>query len=135
MGPEQSQPVENTLKPPQAQYMVLRVANIDASAQFFSNLGFNPVRERHGNGPEHFSFSIHGNLVCELYPWNKNTSPPANFARFGILVSSLAEMRDRLSTAQIPVIRSSALGADREWILVMDPDGNQVEIFEKPEMG
>ena len=134
MGPQQSLPIENTLQPPQAQYIVLRVANIDASAQFFSTLGFNPDREQHGDGPEHFSFCIHGNLVCELYPWNKKTSPPANFARFGLQVSCLHEMRERLIAAHIPVIRESPSGEERQWILVLDPDGNQVEIFEHLEM-
>jgi|688.fasta_scaffold379269_2 lactoylglutathione lyase len=132
MEPQQSKHPDDVLQLPQAQYLVLRVADINASAQFFSLLGFNPIQEQHGSGPEHFSFRIHGDLVLELYPWNKETSPPTNFARFGLLVPSMSEIRNKLSVAQIPVTRESSAGANREWILVLDPDGNQVEISEHP---
>lgn len=133
MGPQQSHISDTTLQSPQAHYIVLRVGDITASAEFFTVLGFNPVREKHGDGPEHFSFCIHGNLVCELYPWNKDTSPPVNFARFGLQVPSLHDVRVRLSEAKIPITRESATDAQRQWVLVLDPDGNQIELFEQAE--
>jgi lactoylglutathione lyase len=135
MDPQQSHQNDSGLQSPQAQYIVLRVSDITASAQFFSVLGFNPVKEQHGDGPEHFSFCIHGELVCELYPWGRETSAPTNFARFGLLVSSLSETKERLLAAQIKVIRESATGATRKTMIVLDPDGNQVELFDQLDIG
>lgn len=51
--------------------LVLRCKELEASKQFYELLGFNFVKEKHGEGPTHYSSQGAG-FVFELYPLSKN---------------------------------------------------------------
>lgn len=66
--------------------IVLRVSDIHRSAEFYSTIGLEFVRERHGDGPEHLSALV-GRTVLELYPSSEKF--PASPLRLGFCVSSI----------------------------------------------
>ena len=48
--------------------LILYVSDLDASRDFYADLGLNLRREQHGMGPVHWSAQLDGGLVLELYP-------------------------------------------------------------------
>lgn len=53
--------------------IVLRVADIDASATFYRALGLVLIEEQHERGPRHFSMDVAG-VTVELYPRGERAS-------------------------------------------------------------
>lgn len=48
--------------------VVLYVADLDASHDFYAGLGMELVHEQHGAGPAHYSSTLDAGTVLELYP-------------------------------------------------------------------
>ncbi len=99
--------------------LVMRCKNIDTSKLFCESLGFQFQREKHGNGPEHYSAEIDG-FVFELYP-NKGVEPMDN-TRIGFKI-------DNLNT----LIKNFEIDSPYEFngsniYVVKDPDGRKVEL-------
>ena len=101
--------------------LVIRCRDIEASRNFYESLGMSFVKERHGSGPEHYSFTEDA-CVFELYP-NKGEMPNDNI-RLGFTVQNVAGIINKVSPLE------SYVYAGRRIYVVIDPDGRKVEISE-----
>lgn len=107
------------MREPRLDHLVLRCADLERSREFYEALGFVAVREKHGNGPEHYALETHG-LVIELYP---SVRTPTTGLRLGLEVRSLAEAERGVREVGATVVRVSESSA-----LFLDPDGNEVAL-------
>jgi len=101
--------------------LVIRCQDIEASKSFYQLLGLSFVKEKHGNGPVHYSCEQDG-FVFELYP-NKG-EPSQDNNRLGFKVSNLASIIQNIS-----VTNSYEFAGNTIYVLT-DPDGRKVEISE-----
>ncbi|MBP7280126.1 MAG: hypothetical protein KBA66_01020 [Leptospiraceae bacterium] len=51
-------------------YLVIKCNDLKKSKAFYEAIGFHPIKEKHGNGVEHYSFAIN-DFIIELYPSTK----------------------------------------------------------------
>lgn len=108
--------------------VVLRVADLERSAAFYSCLGLTFARHRHGNGPEHLAAEMLG-AVFELYPLSTDTTPTKD-TRIGFRVPSLDAAIAALGEFPGAIASSPK---DSPWgrrAVVADPDGHRVELLE-----
>ena len=101
--------------------LVIRCQDIEVNKCFYELLGLSFVKEKHGNGPTHYSCE-HDGTVFELYP-NKGEHPQDN-NRLGFKVANL-----------INIIKNVAVTSTYEFAgntvhVLTDPDGRKVEISE-----
>ena len=101
--------------------LVIRCQDIEVSKNFYQKLGLSFAKEKHGNGPEHYSCE-HNGCVFELYP-NKG-EPPKDDNRLGFKVSGLSNIINNVA------VTSSYVFAGNTIHVVTDPDGRKVEISE-----
>lgn len=108
---------------PRGSYVVLRVLDLEASADFYRSLGLELTREQHGDGPVHYSFPLSPDVVCELYPLRV---PPSTMTtvRLGFVVADAAGLRESLTRAG----RTITDGPTPNSFIVVDPNGNYVEV-------
>jgi lactoylglutathione lyase len=107
--------------------VVLRSSNLDRAVGFYSKLGLNFSRHRHGSGPEHFSAELPGG-VFELYPLSADGLSSLG-TRIGFRVPSvdgaIVSLGDSGTVVSPP--------KNSEWgrrAVVSDPDGHRVELLE-----
>jgi lactoylglutathione lyase len=113
---------------PTLNLVVLRCADIDRATAFYSKLGLNFTKHRHGNGPEHYSAELAG-AVFELYPQSADGASSLG-TRIGFSVSSVDEVIRALSAYPTAVVSQSK---DSEWgrrAIVADPDGHRIELLQ-----
>lgn len=74
-------------------FFVIHSDDLDLSVRFYSALGLSFVKEKHGNGLEHYAAEL-GQTVLEIYPGTpgSNTSPLV----IGFHVSNLSEILEAL---------------------------------------
>ena len=108
--------------------VVLRSADIDRTAAFYSRLGLEFSRHRHGTGAEHLAAETLGS-VFELYPLGvdgKSTPGTRIGSRVPSVDAVIAALADLPGTLVVPA-------ANSEWgrrAVVADPDGHRVEIVQ-----
>ena len=108
--------------------VVLRCADIDRAAAFYSKLGLHFSKHRHGTGPEHYSAELAG-AVFELYPQSGDGSSSLG-TRVGFRVSSVDDAIRGLSDYPTAVISQPK---DSEWgrrAIVADPEGHRIELVQ-----
>jgi len=108
--------------------VVLRSSNIDRAKSFYSKLGMQFSKHRHGAGPEHYSAELAG-TVFELYPQTAD-GPSSLGARIGFIVPSVDEVIEALSEYPDVVISPAK---DSEWgrrAVITDPDGHRIELLQ-----
>ncbi len=101
--------------------LVIRCKDIEVSRGFYQLLGLTFVKEKHGNGPTHYSCE-YDDCVFELYP-NKKLDPNDN-NRLGFKVSNILSVIESLD------IIDSYQFSGKTIYVTMDPDGRKVEISE-----
>lgn len=101
--------------------LVIRCQDVEASKNFYQLLGMSFAKEKHGNGPEHYSCE-HDGCVFELYP--SKTKPPRENSRLGFKVQDVASI-----IKQLPPTESYEYSGHKIYV-VTDPDGRKVEISE-----
>lgn len=112
---------------PTVNLLVLRSTDLQRAAQFYHTLGLVLTRERHGDGPEHYSSSVNG-FVFELYPL-ATCSRATTSTRIGFRVDSVDQL--------VPSLRALGAGLVTEvhdspwgrWAGVRDLDGHPVELL------
>ena len=105
--------------------IVIRVADLDRSQQFFESLGITFSRERHGNGPEHLVAKII-DLVFEIYPLGNGLSTSAT--RLGFQVDSLQNAIDAVVKCGAEIVTSPADGPWGIRAVIKDLDGHRIEL-------
>ncbi len=108
--------------------VVIRSADLDRAARFYTAVGVRLSRERHGSGPEHLA-GLAGAVVLEIYP--RGTGGETLGVRLGFRVSSLSRV-----IADVLAAGGSLVSPPKEspWGLravVSDPDGHRVELVEE----
>jgi catechol 2,3-dioxygenase-like lactoylglutathione lyase family enzyme len=105
--------------------VVIRTTDLEAASRFYSALGLEFSKERHGTGPEHLVARL-GPLVFEIYP----ASGGASFTgiRLGFIVPSVHAAVLAAEAAGGKVVSPPREGLDGVGAVVMDPDGHKVEI-------
>jgi lactoylglutathione lyase len=108
--------------------VVLRCRDLERAAAFYSRLGLEFSRHRHGSGPEHLAAELSGG-VFELYPMSVD-GPSTLGTRIGFRVSSVDAAIGALSDYPGAVLTAPR---DSEWgrrAVVADPDGHRVELLQ-----
>ncbi|MES2923175.1 MAG: VOC family protein [Verrucomicrobiota bacterium] len=112
--------------------VVLRSTDMERAAKFYSLLGLNFTRHRHGSGPEHFAAEVGGG-VFEIYPQAAD-GPSTLGTRIGFSVRSLDSAINALSEYPGAVISAPK---DSQWgrrAVIADPDGHRIELVESAGM-
>jgi lactoylglutathione lyase len=105
--------------------VVIRVADLDRSQQFFEALGLRFSREKHGNGPEHLAAEL-GGVVFEIYP--RGSGPATVGVRLGFQVASVEAAVSAVQQLGAEVATPPAAGPWGWRAVVVDPDGLRVEV-------
>lgn len=115
---------------PALHLLVLRAAELRATAAFYEALGFTFTTERHGSGPEHLaSIATEASpLVLELYPASCSVDTQA--VRLGFTVPNLAAALERLTAAGGAIVTAPRTSPHGRKAVVADPDGRRVELLE-----
>jgi lactoylglutathione lyase len=79
--------------------VVIRAADIERAASFYTALGLELHRESHGNGPEHYVAEMAG-LVFEIYPL-AGGKPPTTEVRLGFRVADVDAVVERITGAGV----------------------------------
>jgi catechol 2,3-dioxygenase-like lactoylglutathione lyase family enzyme len=109
--------------------VVLRTADLDRAAAFYTRLGLQFSKHRHGTGPEHFSAELSGGGVFELYPIGTDGTSSLG-TRIGFRVPSVDAAISALSDYPNAVMSPAK---DSEWgrrAVIADPDGHRVELLQ-----
>lgn len=115
--------------PPFMNLIVLRSSDIDRASEFYSEIGLQFTKHRHGSGPEHNTSCVHG-FVFEIYPIGKH--PPTIGTRIGFAVDDVDSIVNMLVAIGAELISPVA---DSEWgrrAVVKDLDGHVVELLTPP---
>jgi predicted enzyme related to lactoylglutathione lyase len=108
--------------------VVLRSADLDRAARFYTVLGIDFAREQHGSGPEHLACSL-GEVVLEIYL--KADGSDDSQTGIGFLVPSVGAIVEEVRLAGGTIVSPPR---ESEWGLravVADPDGHRVELTER----
>jgi lactoylglutathione lyase len=108
--------------------VVLRCSDVQRAVAFYTLLGLNFTRHRHGSGQEHFAAELSG-CVFELYPLTADGLPTLG-TRIGFRVQSLDAIMVALTAYPGAVLSRSK---DSQWgprAVIADPDGHRVELLQ-----
>ena len=103
--------------------IVLRCNDLEASRTFFSALGAVFTPEKHGTGPPHYACTL-GQVVFELYPAGRRN---ISDLRLGFVVCDLARTLE-----QVRHIGGTVLSESAGQAVVVDPDGNRIQLTGEP---
>ena len=104
-------------------YLVIKCNDFKKSKAFYEAIGFHLVKERHGNGAEHYSFALN-DFIIELYPSNKRVE---GILIFGLEIKiPIEEFIQRLKF----ISYDQELSKNKDAIFsINDPDGNKIHII------
>lgn len=112
----------------QINLVVIRAADLEASARFYRLLGLDFIKHSHGKGPEHYA-SENGSVVFEIYP-RQNETESSSGLRLGFQVASVDETVAALQTAGATIVSPPKDSPWGQRAVVDDPDGYRVELTE-----
>jgi predicted enzyme related to lactoylglutathione lyase len=110
--------------------VVIRVSDLDRAQQFYQALGLTFTREQHGSGPAHLAHTSDG-TVFELYPSGHQSLTSG--VRLGFRVASVHAALAALTMLGGEVASAPMDGPWGPRAVVIDPDGNRVEITQDRE--
>lgn len=110
-------------------FLVLRAKEARRLAEFYSVLGLNFVKEKHGEGPAHFSTQC-GESVLEIYPARQGTSGTSAL-RLGFNVDSIDELAQVLSAQGAELVVKPHGSPWGRCAVYRDPEGHTFELHEK----
>lgn len=112
--------------------LVIKTNQLEKQKAFYENFGLVFQKEKHGNGPEHFSTFIKPqNVVFEIYPLPKNQLKSDMTTRLGFQVDDLKKTIN--SILRIGGVIKSDIRKTEFGILsiVKDFDGRSIEVYQK----
>ena len=111
--------------------LVIRSSDIEKSCTFYTALGLQFSKEKHGDGPEHYACVL-GSTVVEIYP-RKNMSGklPGVSAMFGFRVPSIESAIESIKKLGAEMVVSPhETTSSGQYAVLRDPDGHRVHISE-----
>lgn len=112
--------------------LVLKTNQLDKQKKFYETLGLHFQKEKHGNGPEHFSTTLKDqSIVFEIYPLPKNQLVPDTSTRLGFRVDDLERTINAILKIGGKVkskIKEISFGT---LAVVKDFDGRSIEVYKK----
>lgn len=108
--------------------VVLRARDAPRLASFYSGLGLNFVRHRHGVGTEHFASEEAGG-VFEIYPVRADAEPTREL-RLGFEVADVRLAVSRLIESGAEIISEPAVSPWGLRAVIKDLEGHKVELTE-----
>ena len=112
-------------KMPTLELIVIQCSDIEASKDFYATFGLSFVEEQHGKGPRHYSCVI-SSVVFELYP--KKNDGTVGTMRIGFRIPDLDQTVEAIRSRGMRIQREVADSAWGRRAVVVDPDGNIVEL-------
>jgi lactoylglutathione lyase len=109
---------------PLLKLLVLRTHRLDEMKSFYEALGIKFVKEKHHQGPVHYSGSI-GSAILELYPLPDTAPEPDKSVRLGFVVPNLGTIATELGSAGIRIGPSERKSPA---VVIKDPDGRTIEL-------
>ena len=117
--------------PPIVNLLVLRSVDIHRARTFYLRaLGLPFVRERHGDGPEHYSYQVDG-FVLELYPLATGEESTSS-TRIGFSVDSVDELVLYVREEGAEVISEPHDSVWGRRAVIKDLDGHTLELVTPP---
>lgn len=110
--------------------LVLKTRQIEKMRAFYQALGVDLAEEQHGKGPVHFAGKV-GAVVLEVYPLPDDGTPTDSDTRLGFTVEKLAVTAERLQAIGILVPGNPQMTEWGQRVVVGDPDGRAVELYER----
>ena|SRR5258708_29330191 len=108
--------------------VVIRSRDIDRLAAFYSAIGLNLVKHKHGSGQEHFSHE-NGPVVFEIYPQQGDENSTTG-VRIGFQVQTVIATVEEAVRAGAQVVYSPKISALGLRAIIDDPDGHRAELIE-----
>lgn len=116
--------------PPIVNLVVLRSADIDRAATFYSAMGLLFMKHNHGTGPEHYSSEVAG-FVFEIYPIGSEQQPTTS-TRIGFSVDDVDSVIRLLEEVGGKVISTPKASEWGRRAVIKDLDGHSVELITPP---
>ena len=110
---------------------VIRSADLENAAAFYKELGLVMIKQRHGNGPQHYSAEL-GVTVFEIYPLDESR-PSTIGTRLGFRVNSLDKLIERFTAIGARVLTPPRTTARGRMAVMEDFDGHKIELTEEYE--
>ncbi|MDQ0229031.1 VOC family protein [Metabacillus malikii] len=108
--------------------VVIRVSNLEKSVAFYQTLGLHFIKEKHGDGPEHYACELE-QLVFEIYPSQKDSID--HTLRLGFQVDNIEMIMKKFSSSGDIVVSPPTVSQWGKRAVLRDPDGYKVELLEK----
>ncbi|MDX1957176.1 MAG: hypothetical protein SFU98_01315 [Leptospiraceae bacterium] len=104
-------------------FLTIKCKDIERSRSFYELLGINFVKEKHEDGPEHYSSNING-MVLELYPTKDNIK---NSLIIGLELDLLVE--EIIEKIQLRFGNQNITKNKNGNLVIKDPDENTIHLF------
>ncbi|GGH77838.1 catechol 2,3-dioxygenase-like lactoylglutathione lyase family enzyme [Filimonas zeae] len=110
--------------------LVIRTANPQQLAAFYSLLGLSFEYHRHGQSPFHYSTTT-GATVLEIYPLAKEQTQADKHLRIGFGLDHFETTIATLKQHHVPFFSEPAQTDYGYMAVIADPDGRKVELYQK----
>lgn len=112
---------------PRLNLVVIRSWDMERSAEFYTLLGLQMEKHRHGKGPEHFASELAGS-VFEIYSRQDETDSTTG-VRIGFEVADVDAIVQTLADAAVRVLSAPRSSPWGRRAVLEDPDGHHVELL------
>jgi lactoylglutathione lyase len=108
--------------------VVIRANDIDKLATFYTTLGLQFTKHRHGKGPEHLSSTV-GQTVFEIYPAS-TPNETTNSTRLGFTVPDLTQTLNQLRELGSTILTEPSQTEFGRRAVLKDFEGHKIELYE-----
>jgi lactoylglutathione lyase len=115
-------------KPSLLNLVVLYSRDVEALARYYEALGLQLQREKHGEGPEHYS-CVFGDLVFEIYPAGAGEAVTSG-VRLGFQVTSLAGTVATVKSRNGRIVAGPRKTPWGRRATIEDPEGRMIDLSE-----
>lgn len=106
-------------------FLTLYANQLDQTVAMYEALGLTFEKEKHGDGPVHFSHSA-GDLIVEIYP--ADGRPIAESMMVGFEVEDLETVKTILLERGATILRDAAVVNGVLRMILEDPDGRRLYV-------
>jgi lactoylglutathione lyase len=110
--------------------IVIRTADTQKIADFYSLLGLTFASHRHGSSPTHYSTTI-GSVVLEIYPLAKLQNEADKNLRLGFGIDNFDNTVNMLKDLQVEFSVEPMQTEYGYMTVICDPDGRTIELYKK----